>query len=454
MGEALRAGRYRIEEKIVSGGMGVVFRAVDTRLNCRVALKEIRPELLADPQYRKRLAQEARAAAAINHPGIARALDFVDDGEETFVVYEYVEGVTLRERLTRGALPTLELLQVAIEAADALAAAHDLGFIHRDLKPENIMLASRREGSGQVKILDFGLTKRLWMKGLTQGATESALTAITTTQATIGTLDYMSPEQLRGEALDFRTDIYSLGLVIYEMAAGVNPFRGGDPSSTIAHILTQEAPSLSAQNPVAPSELDHVVRKCLRKKREERYQSIREVVTDLSHVRNGLASGTARPGPTADLRQVDAPLSISRGAARWLFLISQLGFLTMYGAAVRYLPRHVERLEIFGASPSKLALVVFLVMLLGSAVRVYFLSAVGFDYTDSGRLYQKTFPFVLVLDLAWSVMPLLLFKELEWISWLCVVGLAFLPFSQRALIYSAYAPRGGKTSGVRANITV
>ena len=454
MEAALKAGRYQIEKQIVTGGMGVVYRAIDTRLNCRVALKEIRPELLNDPQYRKRLAQEARAAAAISHPGIARALDYVDDGKETFVVYEYVEGVTLREHMGKGQLPLPQLLDFAIQTADALAAAHDQGFIHRDLKPENIMLASRPDGAMQIKILDFGLTKRFWAEGANHGKTEDAPTAITTTHATIGTLDYMSPEQLRAEALDFRTDIYSLGLVIYEMAAGVNPFRGGDPSSTIAHILTQEVPSLSALNSIAPAELDHVARKCLRKKREERYQSVRELVTDLKHLRDSLASGGSRAEVPLRSDQMQTPLTISRGLARALFLISQVGYLVMYGVAVRFLPRHVERLELFGASPAVLALIVLVVLLLGASVRVYFLSAVGFDYIDSGRLYQRIFPVVLALDLAWSAMPLLLFKELEWVSLLCVVGLAFLPFSHRALIYTAYAPRGGKTSGVRASITV
>ena len=455
MEDIVRAGRYRIEEKLGEGGMGIVYRARDSRLDCRVALKEIKPQHLHDPQYRARLAQEAKAAAAINHPGIARSLDYVDDGKEVFVVYEFVEGVTLRQRLAQSSLATEDILDIAIKVADSLAGAHQLGFIHRDLKPENIMLASRPDGPARVKILDFGLTKRLWGAGQGQGVTTGGTGGITTdSMAILGTLDYMSPEQVRAEKADERSDIYSLGVVMYEMAAGVNPFRGGDPGSTIAHILTLEPPAIGEKNSVSPPELDQIVQKCLRKKREERFQSVRELVSVLSTLRQQLDPAKrhvqAAPPPPADC----TPLQISRGAARGLYLLTQVGYLAMYLAAVRFLPRHVDRLAVFGGALSALFLAAFLILVLGAAVRVYFLSAVGFDYSDSGRLYQRILPFVLALDLAWSAMPLLLFKELEWISWLCVVGLAFLPFSQRALMCTAYAPRGGRTSGIHERIPV
>ena len=452
MDETLRAGRYRVEEQIGGGGMGVVFRALDSRLNCQVALKEIKPEHLHDAQYRKRLAQEALAAAAINHPGIARAIDFVDEGPEAFVVYEFVEGITLRQRLAERGLSTEEVLDIAIKVADALVAAHEKGFVHRDLKPENIMLTPRPDGSARVKILDFGLTKRLWITGQDQGSSTGGIT--TGSMVILGTLDYMSPEQLRGEKVDHRSDIYSLGVVLYEMVTGVNPYHDKTPSLTITNINTLEPPSLGEKNPIAPPELDRVVRRCFCKKRAERYESVRELLNDMSDLRQQLGPETTRRPTGPPPQNAGTPLQISRGAARWLFLVTQVGFLIMYMAAVRYLPRHVDRLAIFGVTPSTMALFVFLVLLLGSSVRVYFLSAVGFDYSDSGRLYQRIFPVVLALDLAWAAMPLLLFKELEWISWLCVVGLAFLPFSQRALLYTAYAARGGRTSGIRERIPV
>ncbi len=453
MEEALRAGRYRIEEKIGGGGMGIVSRALDTRLNCKVALKEIRPEHLHDGQYRQRLAQEAHAAAGISHPGIARALDFVDEGKEAFVVYEFVDGITLRERLRQSGISIGEILDIAIKTADALAAAHDRGFVHRDLKPDNIMLTARPEGSARVKILDFGLTKRLPLRGAGQsGETLLETGGITTAGMVIlGTLDYMSPEQLRGEKADHRSDLYSLGVVIYEMAAGVNPFRGSDPSSTIAHILTHDAPSINERNPVSPPELDRIVRKCLRKKREERYQSTRELMVDLTNLRQEASATPANRATVAEGSGAAPPLAISRGLARALFLVAQLGYLAMYAAAAHYLPNNTDRLGIFwSAEYSQFSIVLLLPFLLGATVRVYFLSAVGFDYPDSGRLFQRLFPYVLALDLVWAATPLLLFKELAWISWLCVVGLAFLPFSQRALIFSAYGARGGRTSGIRA----
>ncbi len=436
--------------------MGVVSRALDTRLNCRVALKEIRPEHLHDAQYRQRLAQEAQAAAGISHPGSARALDFVDEGYEAFVVYEFVDGITLRERLSESGISTEEILDIAIKTADALAAAHDRGFVHRDMKPENIMLAARPEGSARVKILDFGLTKRFRLAGAGQSGAETALETggITTAGMVIlGTLDYMSPEQLRGEKADHRSDLYSLGVVIYEMAAGVNPFRGSDPSSTIAHILTDDPPPINKRNPVSPPELDRIVRKCMRKKREERFQSARELVVDLTNLRQEAPATTVKTATMAEGGGASPPLTISRGLARALFLVTQLGYLAMYAAAARYLPNHTERLWVlWSAEYSRFSVILLVPFLLGATVRVYFLSAVGFDYPDSGRLFQRVFPYVLALDLVWAATPLLLFKELQWISWLCVVGLAFLPFSQRALMYSAYAARGGKTSGVRAGI--
>jgi serine/threonine protein kinase len=454
MDEVVRAGRYRIEEKIGEGGMGVVFRAHDLHLDCKVALKEIKPEHLNDPQYRARLAQEARAAAAIDHPGIAHSIDFVDDGQEVFVVYEFVGGVTLRQRMSEEALALGAVLDIAIKLADALETAHRQGFLHRDIKPENIMLAPRPEGLVRVKILDFGLAKRLWTLSSGQDPKSTDPTQMVThSQMIVGTLDYMSPEQLSRQPLDHRSDIFSLGVVLYEMLAGRNPFRGDNIGSTISNIHTMNPPSLSDMRSAESAQLDHVVRKCLCKKREDRYASVHEVVTDLSELRQKLTpEKLRRPAAFRPQLEEEPPTQLPRSAARALFLLTQLGFLVMYGFAYRYLPQHSERLAIFGPAQSAMTLVFFLVMLLGTVVHVYFLSSVGLDYRDSGRLFRQVFVPLLVLDCVWATVPLLLFKELEWISWLCVVGLAFLPFSQKALIYTAYARRGGRSSGVRERI--
>jgi len=447
----LRAGRYKVGERIGDpSGMGVVYRAHDARLNCPVALKEIKPEHLADPQFRRRLALEAVAAAAISHPGIARALDFLDDGTEVFIVYEFVEGVTLARQLAQKRFTTEEILDVGIKVADALAAVHAKGFVHRDLKPANIMLSPRPEGPGRVKVLDFGLAKRMKVVNLSQDITTvgGQTGSITTGMAIIGTIDYMAPEQVKMEAVDQRTDLYALGLILYEMATCVNPFRGNEPPSTIASILTKEAPPLSERSPASPPELDRIIRKCLRKNREERFQSATDLLADLTTLRREI-SRSAEPRPAPIASSPDVPLTVSRTVARVLFLVIQLGYLALYVAAARYLPRHVDRIQqLFGSTQPALA-VPFLA-LMGAAVRLYFLAAVGFDYADSGRLFRRLFVFIAFIDVVWAMSPLLLFQEIEWLALLCVVGLASLVFSQRTLLYSAYAPRGGKTSGVGA----
>ena len=451
----LKGGRYEIEKEIGSGGMGIVYRARDTRLKCSVALKEIRSEHLNDTQYRRRLAQEAHAAAAISHPGIARAYDFVDTDQESFIVYEFVEGMTLRDLLARKRFATEEILDVGIKVADALAAAHAQGFIHRDLKPENLMLTPSGEGTSRVKILDFGLAKRHKLLSLPQAGSgaEAETGSITTpSMVLIGTINYMSPEQLgdtRKEPVDGRTDLYALGLILYEMATGINPFRGETVTSTITNIVTREAPSIQERNSISPPELDQVVRKCLRKRREERYQTADELVAALSDLRRKLATEESQIAKKVDEHPLPAPEPpIPRRLACSLFLLIQVGYLIMYGIAFFYLPENVYRLPIVLRAQAWASLVIISLSVLcaAAAVRLYFLSAVAFDYADLGRLFRRVFPGILVLDLGFALFPLLLFYRLGYITLLCLIALVFLPFSQRTLVYSAYGPRGGRSS--------
>lgn len=451
----LKGGRYEIEKEIGSGGMGIVYRAHDTRLKCSVALKEIRAEHLHDTQFRRRLAQEAQAAAAISHPGIARAYDFVDSDQESFIVYEFVEGVTLRDLLTRKRFATQEILDVGIKVADALAAAHAQGFIHRDLKPENLMLTPRGDGTSRVKILDFGLAKRHKLVSLPQagsGAETEAGSITATAMVLIGTINYMSPEQLgdtRKEPVDARTDLYALGLILYEMATGINPFRGDSVTSTITNIVTREPPPIQERNPVSPPELDQVVRKCLRKRREERHQTAGELVTTLSDLRRKLAREEPETSKKVDGHALPAPEPpIPRRLACSLFLLIQVGYLIMYGIAFFYLPENVHRLpKVFREEEWARFVPIALSVLCGAAaIRLYFLSAVAFDYADLGRLFRRVFPAILMLDLGFALFPLLLFYKLGYITLLCLIALAFLPFSQRTLVYSAYGPRGGRSS--------
>lgn len=287
----LIVGRYRVEKELGRGGMGVVLLAYDTRLRRLVALKVLPPDTTHNPELSRRLATEARAASALNHPGIATVYDFVEQNDTNFVVYEYVEGQTFRDKLAQGRFTTEEVLSAGVQLSDALLAAHTRGITHRDLKPENIMWTPDDRFGGRVKILDFGLAKcNRW--SLLAGEENVAETAsiATTPGLVIGTINYMAPEQLEGLAADARSDIYALGLVLYEMATGANPFLGKTRASTIANILKQEAPSVRQQNPAAPAELDRILLKCLRKLPQERYHSAGELLLDLRNVEHRSAA--------------------------------------------------------------------------------------------------------------------------------------------------------------------
>jgi len=282
---------YRIEEKLGEGGMGVVYRAEDTRLGRQVALKALAPAYARDPNRRKRFQHEARAAARLNHPGIAAVYEMEEVGEDLYIVYEYVRGENLRAAVNRGGLKLEALLDIACDVAAALAAAHAQGVVHRDLKPENIA----RTPDGNTKILDFGLAR--FQPERLEGETASRLTDA---GAIVGTVAYMSPEQLEGEEVDFRTDIFSFGVLLYELATGVRPFEGGSPASTIARILTGEPVPMRERNPITPAELDRIVRKCLRKSPEERYQSTRDLQVDLENLRRDSTTGARRSEAAAE----------------------------------------------------------------------------------------------------------------------------------------------------------
>jgi hypothetical protein len=265
----------------------------------------------------------------------------------------------------------------------------------------------------------------------------------------IGTIDYMSPEQVRMEAADHRADLYALGLVLYEMATCTNPFRGGEPSSTIANILTREAPPLSELNPLSPPGLDHVVRKCLRKNRDERYQSAKELLVDLTSLRQEMTQPRpADPTPPAP----EPPPPIPRRLALALFTLIQVGYLIMYGLGFYFLPENTHRLPMVipGRFIPEIVAMTLIMLCGGATVRLYLLAAVGFDYEDLGRLFRRIFALVLVLDLAWAISPLLLFHKLGYIVLLGAPALAFLPFSQRTLVYIAYRRRGGRSSAAKA----
>jgi serine/threonine protein kinase len=263
-----RLGPYAIDSLIAAGGMGAVYRARDTRLDRPVALKVLSP-VTADAGRLARFAQEARTTALLNHPNIVAVYDVGSDGGMPYVVSELLRGATLRARLHSGVLPVWVAVDYAKEIAHGLVAAHDLGIVHRDLKPENVFVTT----DGRVKILDFGLAKcRNETLGLpTLGSSES-----TQPGTILGTVGYMSPEQVRGAATDARADIFSLGVILHEMLAGSAPFVRESAIETLYAILREDAPPLPHRDGVSP-ELEQIVRHCLEKMPAARFQSARDL---------------------------------------------------------------------------------------------------------------------------------------------------------------------------------
>lgn len=304
---------FRIFERLGSGGMGIVYRAEDIRLGRTVALKFLPEELSRDCQAVDRFRREARAASALNHPHICTIHDIDEHEGQIFIVMELLEGQTLKYHIGRKPCNTIWLLDLGLQIADALDAAHAKGIVHRDVKPANIFVTTR----GQAKVLDFGLAKLFGpvsSRVATGASAEDTATMSTAAGLLIGTIDYMAPEQLEGEPVDPRTDLYALGLVLYEMSTGGNPFLGHSPSSTIANILKEEVPPVVLRNPVAPPELDRILQKCLRKRMDKRYASAKDLTVDLAALRRSLelpAVGSAAPPAEST-----APFSMSRGAIR------------------------------------------------------------------------------------------------------------------------------------------
>src|SRR5438034_11198343 len=286
-------GHYRIESLIGVGGMGEVYMARDEQLGRKVALKFLPERLTADKMQLSRFNREARAASALNHPNILTVHEIGTEGNRHFIAAEFIEGVTLGAWLARGKINLRDALEIAVQVASGLTAAHEAGVVHRDIKPENIMLRP----DGYVKVLDFGIAKLTEQQPAT-GHGDAGETAVHQTRPglVLGTARYMSPEQVRGEKADARADIWSLGVVMYEMVGGSPPFRGETPSDCIASILTTEPPPLSGVLSDVPVKLQSIVQKALRKNRDERYQTIKEMLSDLRSLKGDLeAEGSPRP---------------------------------------------------------------------------------------------------------------------------------------------------------------
>jgi serine/threonine protein kinase len=295
-----RLGPYEIVSALGSGGIGEVYRARDTRLERQVAVKVLSAKLAESTEALSRFEREAKAIAALSHPNILALHDFGQADGTCYTVTELLEGETLRSRLSQGALPGRKAVEHALQIAQGLAAAHEKGIVHRDLKPENIFLTR----TGLVKILDFGLAK--YEPPVIDESVSPTIASKTEFGAVLGTVGYMSPEQVRGRPADHRSDIFSFGCLLYEMLSGRRAFQDKSPAETMAAIARDDPSELSELVPAIPPGLDRIVRHCLEKDPEQRFQSVRDVAFDLLPLSSGSTSVPA------------GVVSARRALARWV----------------------------------------------------------------------------------------------------------------------------------------
>jgi Tol biopolymer transport system component len=336
-----RLGPYEVVAPLGAGGMGEVYRARDARLGREVAIKLLPAAFSADPDRLRRFEQEARSAGLLNHPNVLAIYDVGVHEGAPYLVSELLEGETLRERMGGWPLPPRKAIDLAAQVARGLAAAHDKGIVHRDLKPENLFVTT----DGRLKILDFGLAKLSRLEGAAEGVT-GAPTVVPGTDPglVLGTVGYMSPEQVRGRATDHRSDIFALGVILYEMLSGRQAFRAESAVETMSAVLKDDPPDLSTANPAVPAVADRIVRHCLEKSPDERFQSARDLAFDLE-----AAAGTSETGR---LPAVSAPRRIAAGSAARFAVVLVLGLLAGAGLG-RWLARPSA------AEPAKLRVLTF-----------------------------------------------------------------------------------------------
>jgi len=288
LADAQKVAHYQVVRKLGQGGMGAVYKAIDTNLDRPVALKFLLPDRRT-LSLKERFIREAKAASALNHPNIVTIYEFGSENGLDFIAMEYVEGSTLQELLERRQAPRETLLEYARQAAGAIAKAHSAGIVHRDLKPNNIMVT----GDGIVKVLDFGVAKHDPAAEQDPDATHTL--SLTIAGAIAGTPAYMSPEQVKGESVDRRTDVFSFGIILYEIACGHRPFKGPNPQATLHQIATLEPRAAADVDPTVPAKLTRLIEKCLKKDKEQRVITMAGVAQDLEDLLQGASTPVAAP---------------------------------------------------------------------------------------------------------------------------------------------------------------
>jgi eukaryotic-like serine/threonine-protein kinase len=347
-----RLGPYEILAPIGAGGMGEVYRARDTRLGRSVAVKVLAQEFGSRPDVLQRFEREARAVSALNHPNICTLHDVGTENGVPYLVMEYLEGETLAERLTRGALPLPDAIRIAIQIVDALDEAHSHAITHRDLKPGNVMLVGGRSSTA-VKLLDFGLARLPEEHSSAASGSPTSLSTIAhplTKEGTIlGTLQYMAPEQLEGKKADHRADIFAFGAMLYEMIAGQKAFTGQSQASLISAIMADDPPPLSSIQPTSPPALDRLIRRCLAKNPEDRWQTARDLVHELRWIAEGTASGLPAQTVAPPRRALLGPSRTAWIAAGAL----AVGFLTLLGIHLREIRPEEHSVRFLLQAPEK-----------------------------------------------------------------------------------------------------
>jgi serine/threonine protein kinase/tetratricopeptide (TPR) repeat protein len=374
---------YRIVGKLGGGGMGVVYEAEDTRLTRRVALKFIPAEMVHDQKSLDRFVREARAASQLNHPGICTIHDIDDNNGHPFIVMEKLQGVSLKERMRGKSMEVDEILDIGIQVADALAASHAKGIIHRDIKPANIFVSQ----TGQTKILDFGLAKSIPEPGSSEAALEDSLTAVGVIP---GTAVYMSPEQARGEELDPRSDLFSLGVVLYEMSTGKKPFATGNVITTLDAVLNQKPVSPLSLNPSLPQDMEGIIGRAMEKDRGHRYPNALAMKGDLQSLRKETESGQTKTGarrPALPYRIATSTFQATSKFSTYLLLAVSALLLTVLVALGAY---WFKQRQMSGAGAPKNTIAVLPLQNMNGDISVEFLRTALADEIANTLTYNRT----------------------------------------------------------------